>query len=458
MPYSAESSLVDTLEPVGLFIGVFTTDEGRERRMMIRQTYGSHHKSRVPGTEGVRIRFIMGRPRTRFERAVKLEMETFGDIVLLDIPENMNSGKTHAFFSWAADHAMVSHWDYDSPIQPSEAENDVKESVPEISPGRPQRHSRSHLRRNAFAVGEDMSGKQRHLRDQQLPSHTEDLSAHSDEHVLQRISHPVYRGEKRPDYIVKADEDTFIVLGELERRLRVAPRNLTYWGYLVKNLFMAGECYALSYDLAYFIGKAETFKMMTRGAEDKLVARWMRMHPRREEISWVSEKCWIYDHPKAGTVYAHGYLYPATVNTIRHENITELPVRELALRGGKTWATSYSTVSKFGAQYTPPSEGMTLGEEVEALVEGSEMSLLGRRSPNSQGSKKSGALDPHLLQAVYDRRPTRAQRFLNDSSERGGTAIVHFIKRQEWFMETALALLGPFNGGDRTPNDVASAP
>lgn len=65
---------------------------------------------------------------------------------------------------------------------------------------------------------------------------------------------------------------------------------------------MAGECYALSYDLAYFVGKAETYKTMTRGAEDKLVARWLRLHPRREEISWVSEKCWIYDHPKSGTV------------------------------------------------------------------------------------------------------------------------------------------------------------
>lgn len=41
---------------------------------------------------------------------------------------------------------------------------------------------------------------------------------------------PVYQGERRPDYIVKADEDSFIVLGELERRLRVAPRRLAYWG------------------------------------------------------------------------------------------------------------------------------------------------------------------------------------------------------------------------------------
>lgn len=155
--------------------------------------------------------------------------------------------------------------------------------------------------------------------------------------------------------------------------------------------------------------------------------------------------------------YAHGYLFPATVDTVRHENITELPVDELALRGGKTWAQSYSTVSKFGTRYSPPSEGMTPLQEVEALVEGSEMSLLRRSAPNSQRSKKNDPLDPQLLQAVYDHRPSREQRFRNDTHERGGTAIVHYIKRQEWFMETSLALLGPFGAGD-APRAIAVFP
>ena len=75
MPYSAESSEVDKLKPVGVFVGVFTMDEGRDRRMLIRQTYGLHPKSRIPGTEGVRIKFIMGQPRARYERSVRLEME-----------------------------------------------------------------------------------------------------------------------------------------------------------------------------------------------------------------------------------------------------------------------------------------------------------------------------------------------------------------------------------------------
>jgi hypothetical protein len=71
---------------------------------------------------------------------------------------------------------------------------------------------------------------------------------------------------------------------------------------LVKNLFMGGECYALSYDLVKYIGSSPALRTFTRGKEDKLVSKWITMHPQREEIMWVTEKCWIYDHPKAGTV------------------------------------------------------------------------------------------------------------------------------------------------------------
>lgn len=37
-------------------------------------------------------------------------------------------------------------------------------------------------------------------------------------------------GFKKADYVVKADEDSFIVLSELERHLRITPRERTYWG------------------------------------------------------------------------------------------------------------------------------------------------------------------------------------------------------------------------------------
>jgi len=79
----------------------------------------------------------------------------------------MNSGKTHAFFSWAAENATVPQWEYP-------------------------------------AIEDGMDAKSK-------PA-------------------PVWKGEQAPQYVVKADDDSFIMLGELERRLRVAPRTKAYWG------------------------------------------------------------------------------------------------------------------------------------------------------------------------------------------------------------------------------------
>lgn len=123
----------------------------------------------------------------------------------------------------------------------------------------------------------------------------------------------------RPDYIVKVDDDAFVMLAELESRLRVElhqpPRNaylshsdpLIYWGYLVTSRyrFMAGELYALTWSLVDWVAQDPTVKGLTRGAEDKQTAKWMLLHPRASEIRWTSERCWIYDHPRSGTVYVH---------------------------------------------------------------------------------------------------------------------------------------------------------
>ncbi|WVQ97693.1 hypothetical protein IAU59_004807 [Kwoniella sp. CBS 9459] len=410
-PYSPEMSIKEldqALEPVGVLIGVFTTDSGAERRHMIRQSYASHWRSRRDGTEGVRVRFVMGRPRKRYEQAVQLEMEAFNDILLLDIEENMNSGKTHAFFSWAAENATVPDWEYPSQVVPAEQED------------------------------------------------TDDTAEKT---VATERAKPIWKGEKRPSYVVKADDDSFIMLAELEKRLRVAPRNKAFWGYLVKNSFMAGECYALSFDLVKYIGASPALRTLTHGKEDKLVAKWMNMHPEREQIVWVTERCWIYDHPKAGTVYSHGFLFPSAVAQVRSENSTGLAASTLALRGGAEAAHAYSTVSKFGVAYRPLSNDMSASERIEALIEGSELSLLRDDillAQSQTSSSSSSSAEDHSGQHAFSKvesnrdninrafasRPTRAERFLGDPEERGGTVVVHYIKKPEWFVETSIALLG----------------
>jgi len=208
-------------------------------------------------------------------------------------------------------------------------------------------------------------------------------------------------------------------------------------GYLVKNRFMAGELYALSWSLVDWVSKDPVVKGMTKGAEDKQTAKWMRLHPRASEIRWTNERCWIYDHPRAGTVYSHGFLFPSEVTRVRR-NIVSYPDKtpqDILSSQPTTWpspntptpaAWAHSSVSTFGVTYTPPVPGLTTSQGVEALVEGSDMSLIHEGSP----------MTPEY---AWTHREGREKRY--ESKRVGGTVVVHFIKKNKWFLETALALL-----------------
>jgi hypothetical protein len=54
--------------------------------------------------------------------------------------------------------------------------------------------------------------------------------------------------------------------------------------------------------LADWVANDPIVKSLTKGAEDKQTAKWMTLHPRASEVRWTNERCWIYDHPRAGTV------------------------------------------------------------------------------------------------------------------------------------------------------------
>lgn len=366
-PYTTDfaGEALDSIEPTTVFLGVFTVDHSVDRRNVIRETYGSHPKSLKPGSEGVRLRFIMGRPSPEWAERVAAENKKHGDIVILDIDENMNNGKTYHYFSWAAEHATVPAYEYPT------------------------------------------------------------------------VGQAIYKGEKRPAYVAKADDDAFIVLSELERHLRASPRKLTHWGYLVNNWFMAGECYAVSLDLAEYISTSPEVAQHVNGKEDKRMSQWLHAHPEREKITWVSEKTWIYDHPRAPTVYSHGFLFPSEVARTRKRYAEDWKPPHSAWQWSNGPA-SYSTVSRFGDTYAPPAP-FTPEQQVEALVEGSELSLLrDAPRPRTAAQRKEQKLQ---IDAAMARRPTRRERFLGDERERGGTVIVHFIKKSEWFWETAAALL-----------------
>ncbi|KZT65592.1 glycosyltransferase family 31 protein [Daedalea quercina L-15889] len=480
---------LDDYSPAGVFVGVFSMDNAVERRMLIRSSWANHQRSRDGAGEGdggvgtsrTVVRFILGEPRSEWKRRIRLEMDMYNDMIILPIPENMNNGKTYAYFSWAASNAWVPPLYYD----------------------------------NFAHVPKGLSYANTTAWFSTVPATHDPLPARQD-----------YAGGNpmkwvRPDYIVKTDDDSFVMLAELEARLRVelhkdpqevrqqngafasdvessvdsssspaafvvsgsdsrpgssgtsaseaphalvtptstyyppqpappvnnptAPSSdmdpLIFWGYLVKNRFMAGELYALSWALVDWVASDPQVAEMKKGAEDKQTSKWMRLHPRADEVRWVSEHCWIYDHPRAGTVYSHGFLFPSEMKRVQAEVIKDIaravPEEIAAQKVGSIPspfgpnapvppAWSRSTVSKFGQRYSPPLPYLSQQTSIEALVEGSEMSQL----------TESTGVNPW---AVWQRREGRNTRY--NHQRVGGTIVVHFIKKNMWFLETAAAFL-----------------
>ncbi|CAG8731059.1 11709_t:CDS:2, partial [Acaulospora colombiana] len=89
-----------------VFIGILTVDEKIEIRKYLREMYArnSDALARYLGVREspVTIRFVTGLPRGEYVKRLKKESKMYGDIVMLNITENMNNGKTLEFFDWFA--------------------------------------------------------------------------------------------------------------------------------------------------------------------------------------------------------------------------------------------------------------------------------------------------------------------------------------------------------------------
>lgn len=84
-----------------LYVGVFSIASRASRRDILRK-YEKPHSEYVNGAK-VEFKFILGQPKLEEESiALKAEMEMHDDIVLLDEAENMNKGKSYAFFRYLA--------------------------------------------------------------------------------------------------------------------------------------------------------------------------------------------------------------------------------------------------------------------------------------------------------------------------------------------------------------------
>ncbi|KAF7072608.1 hypothetical protein CFC21_077714, partial [Triticum aestivum] len=92
------SARAEAAEPeLSLLVGILTMPKRRERRDIVRLAYALQ-----PAAAGARVdvRFVFCNVTDPVEAAlVALEIMHHGDIIVLDCAENMNDGKTYAYFS-----------------------------------------------------------------------------------------------------------------------------------------------------------------------------------------------------------------------------------------------------------------------------------------------------------------------------------------------------------------------
>lgn len=167
---------------------------------------------------------------------------------------------------------------------------------------------------------------------------------------------------------------------------------------------------------------------------------------------------------------AHGFLFPNVVQHIRSstEHVAgHLPPLPDSLQN------SWSTVTDWLVPYFSPLSqvALTTAERIEAMVEGSPMSLLhphNRRYTNDSNHPENLAPEPNVsavlrleenervtraqVQQAWQARPSMEQRMASYEVT-GSTVYVHEVKQVAWWIEVGLALMGP-NAWKGTGYDV----
>lgn len=106
------------------------------------------------------------------------------------------------------------------------------------------------------------------------------------------------------DFVIKADDDSYIRLDVIEKDLNTTNNKMTYWGFLVGNTFMGGECYALSFDLVKWIHNSTIPRKYKNGHEDSQVQKWFVWGDINNNITYEIRNCVIHDEISSNTVYS----------------------------------------------------------------------------------------------------------------------------------------------------------
>lgn len=112
------------------------------------------------------------------------------------------------------------------------------------------------------------------------------------------------RKEDKFDFVLKADDDSYLHLDRMEYDLSHTNRNMSYWGYLVGDTFMGGLCYGLSFDLVEWIADAPIPRRYQSGHEDSQVQKWFRWSNIDEQVNYEVRNCRIHDYIDSGSFYS----------------------------------------------------------------------------------------------------------------------------------------------------------
>jgi hypothetical protein len=241
---------------LSLLIGVLTMPARRERRDIVRLAY--ELQPRAIGAR-VDVRFVFCNVTDPVDAVlVALEIKRHGDIVVLDCAENMNDGKTHAYFS----------------------------SVPRLFADAPY------------------------------------------------------------DYVMKADDDTYMRVAVLVEELRTKPRVDMYLGrgFPVSDEpmpFMHGMGYVVSWDIAEWVSNNEEIlrRNDTHGHEDRLLGKWLNvggrgknrynLKPRMYDVHWDLDNFWpdtvAVHRLKDNRRWAAAFTYFNVTAEITPSNLYHLP-------------------------------------------------------------------------------------------------------------------------------------
>ncbi|KAL6848981.1 hypothetical protein ACP4OV_021564 [Aristida adscensionis] len=128
-------------------------------------------------------------------------------------------------------------------------------------------------------------------------------------------------GRPRYDYVMKADDDTYLRLAALAASLRGAAREDAYYGLQMpcdrENFypfppFMSGMGYALSWDLVQWVATSELSRRDREGPEDMWTGRWFNLAGKARNRYDQAPRMYNYKGSSPDSCFRHGFV-PDTI-------------------------------------------------------------------------------------------------------------------------------------------------